>query len=189
MADTDIVTTAECKTHLNISDSSSDTELAGFISAATAVVDKHVGPVVIRSVSDTFDGGRSRVQLTQPPVSSVTSVTDNGTVLATSDYKIDGPAGVLSRVSGQGLWSFDAGVRSLVVAYQAGRVANTAAVAASYGHFRLATLIIIQHMWETQRPAAQGAFSQGTDDYDPRYSYSIPRRALELLGEPIGGIA
>lgn len=189
MAATDVITTAELKAHLNITDSSSDTELAGFVSAASRVVDRYVGPVVVRSVTQVFDGGRCRVLLSQIPVSSVTSVTDSGTVLAASSYKIDTSAGVLTRVSGSDQVEFEPGIQSLTVVFAAGRVAATADVATSYGDFRLAALIIGQHMWDTQRPAAAGPFTQGTDDYDPRYSYSVPRRALELLGEPVGGIA
>lgn len=191
MAATDIVTTAETKTHLNIdaSNTASDAELAGFISAGSRVVDREVGPVVQRTVVQTFDGGRSQVLLSETPVASITSVVDNGTTVSASDYTVGSDSGVLYRVDGDGLTEFDPGIRSLVVTYVAGRVANTAAVAASYGDFRLAALIIIQHMWETQRPAAAGPFTQGNDDYDPRYAYSIPRRALELLGEPVGGIA
>lgn len=189
MAATDIVTLAECKTHLNITDSSSDTELGGFISGATAVVERYVGAVVNRAVVETFDGGVSRLSLSHLPVSSVTSVVDDGATLAAGDYVVSPDSGVLSRVAGSGLSAFLVGVQSVVVTYVAGRVASTAAVAAAYPDFRLAALIIIQHMWETQRPAAAGPFTQGSDDYDPRYSYSVPRRALELLGEPIGGIA
>ena len=66
------------------------------------------------------------------------------------------------------------------------RIADTAAVATDLADVRLAGLIILQHMWETQRPAAQGPFSQASDDYDPRYAYSVPRRAQELLGVEIG---
>lgn len=189
MAATDIVTTAETKTHLNITDSSSDTELGGFISAATAVVERYVGAVVNRSVTEVFDGGRAVLPLSHTPISSITSVTDSGTALTSSDYAFNSVSGVLTRVAGSFPLAFLWGVQSVSVTYVAGRVAATADVAGSYPDFRLAALIIIQHMWETQRPAAQGAFTQGTDDYDPRYSFSIPRRAIELLGEPIGGIA
>lgn len=186
MAATDIVSLADAKAHLNITDSSSDSELAGFISAATGPVEQYVGAVINRTVTETFDGGRPNVLLSHLPVASITSVVDGGATLTADDYEVATDSGVLYRVAGSGLSAFTAGVRSVVAVYVAGQAA---AIAAVPGHIRMAALIIIQHLWETQRPAAQGAFSQGSDDYDPRYSYSVPRRALELLGEPVGGIA
>lgn len=191
MAATDIVTLAETKTHLNIdsSNTASDAELAGFISGATATVERYVGPVVYRTVTEVFDGGRPDLLLTQHPVSSITSVTVSGTALTSDDYEFNGDTGVLTRVSGSARVAFTSGIQNVSVVYVAGVASNTAAVAAAAPNSRLAALIIVQHMWETQRPAAAGPFTQGSDDYDPRYSYSVPRRALELLGEPIGGIA
>lgn len=186
MAPTDLVTLAEAKDQVNITDSSADSELPRFISSATGVVERYVGPVVHRTVTETFNGGGRTVLLGWRPVVSVTSVTEDGTALASDGYRVATESGVLTRMAGPSASRFAAGVASVVVTYVAGQAANTAAVP---GHIRMAALIIIQHMWETQRPAAAGPFSQAADDYDPRYAYSIPRRALELLGEPVGGIA
>jgi uncharacterized phiE125 gp8 family phage protein len=186
MAATDVVTLAEAKAQLNITDSSADTELPVFIEAATAAVEDYVGAVVARQVTEVRDGGRAVLLLKHVPVLSVTSVTEDGTVLDASAYQVDTDAGALTRVSGSAAVPFLPGVGNVQITYQAGRVATTADVP---GRYKMAALIIVQHLWETQRPAAAGPFSQGADDYDPRYSYSIPRRALELLGEPVGGIA
>lgn len=189
MAATDIVTLAEAKAHLNITDSSSDTELAGFISAATQPVEDVVGAVVNRTVVEAFNGGRPSLLLTTP-VSSITSVVATGATLAASSYVFNAASGVLTQVAGPSPLPFLAGVQSVTVTYVAGRVASTAAVATSaFGNIRMAALIIIQHLWDTQRPAASGPYSQGVDDYDPRYSFSVPRRATELLGERVGGFA
>lgn len=185
MAATDVVTLAEAKLQLNMTDTASDAELAVFISAASEAIEDYVGAVVQRPVTETFDGGLEQVLLSKTPVASVTSVTDNGTVLASSAYRVS-TAGVLSRVAGRFRLRFWDGVQSLTVVYVAGKVADTASVPQ---RVKMAALIIVQHLWETQRPAAQGPFSQASDDFDPRYAYSIPRRALELLGEPVGGIA
>ncbi|SEG44866.1 hypothetical protein SAMN04489712_105275 [Thermomonospora echinospora] len=185
----DIISTTDAKAQLNMSDSTSDTELAGYVSAASRVVEKYVGAVIHRTVTDTFDGGRSQLLLSTLPVVSITSVTDTGTALAADGYTVDLRAGVLTRLVGTSPTPFEAGYQSVQVVYTAGQAADIAAVAADLADYRLAALIIVQHLWETQRPAARGPFDQGADDYDPRYSYSIPRRALELLGEPVGGIA
>jgi hypothetical protein len=189
VAATDIVALADAKAQLNITDTSSDAELAGYISAVTRPVEKYVGPVIHRNVTEVFDGGRTTMILSQIPVVSITSVTEGGTLVAASGYTVAKDSGVLTRVAGVAPVATVPGVQSVSVLYVAGQAADTTAVTANLGHIRLAALIILQHMWETQRPAGGGPFSQGQDDYDPRYSYSIPRRALELLGEPIGGFA
>lgn len=189
MAATDIVALADAKTQLNITDSASDAELAGYISGVTRVVERYVGAVIVRSVTDVFDGGRAVLSLRTIPVLSVTSVTDSGAVVDPSGYTVSKPSGVLTRVAGPVPFPFLPGVQSVSVTYQPGQAGDIAAVKANLGDVWLGALIILQHMWETQRPAAAGPFSQGGDDFDPRYTYSIPRRALELLGEPMGGIA
>jgi uncharacterized phiE125 gp8 family phage protein len=186
MAATDVVSLAEAKLQLNMTDTASDNELGVFISAASEAIEDYVGPVVNRSVTDVTDGGRAEVLLTKIPVASITSVTDGGTVLPAEAYKVSLTSGVVTRVSGGYPYPFTYGIQSVQVTYVAGRAANTAAVPNRY---KMAALIIIQHLWETQRPAAAGPFSQGADDFDPRYTYSIPRRALEMLGAPVGGIA
>lgn len=187
MADTDLFLLDDAKAQLNIDEANtdSDVELAGFISGVTGVVERYVGAVVNRTVTEVFDGGRPEVLLSTIPVASITEVTDSGAVLDADAYRAS-RSGVLSRVVGPSRSSFLPGVQSVSVEYVAGQVADTAAVAVQLPHVRLAGLIILQHMWETQRPAAAGPFSQTSDDYDPRYAYSVPRRAQELLGVEIG---
>ncbi|MFI0484885.1 head-tail connector protein [Actinomadura sp. 9N215] len=185
MAATDLFTLADAKAQLNITDSASDAELAGFVSGVTRVVERYVGAVVNRTVTEVFDGGRCELLLSNIPVASITSVTDSGTVLDAGAYKVS-KSGVLARVAGTARTPFLPGIQSVSVAYVAGKVANTAAVATDLPDVRLAGLIIVQHMWETQRPAARGPFSQESDDFDPRYAYSVPRRAQELLGVEMG---
>lgn len=185
MAATDLFLLADAKAQLNITDAASDAELAGYVSGVTRVVERYVGAVVNRTVTEVFDGGRCEVLLSKIPVASVTKVTDSGTVLDAGAYRASS-SGVLSRVAGPSRTLFLPGVQSVQVEYVAGQVADTAAVATDLADVRLAGLIILQHMWETQRPAAQGPFSQASDDYDPRYAYSVPRRAQELLGIEIG---
>lgn len=183
-ATTGLMTLTQIKKQLNIplTDTGDDDELLQFGASVTQVIENHVGAVTQRTVTETFNGGRPALLLSTRPVLSITSVTDTGNVLASGDYSLNTEAGVLTRVSGVYPLPFLPGVNSVTVTYLVG----TAAVA---GNVLQAALIIMQHMWDTQRPAGGGPYAQGSDDYDPRYSYSIPRRALELLGEPIGGFA
>lgn len=191
MAATDIIDLAAAKKQVNIpvEETSDDEELAGYVSGVTRVVERYVGVVIGRSVTDVFDGGGAVVLLRTLPVLSITSVTDSGATVEPSGYRVSKPSGVLTRVAGPSPLPFLPGFQSVEVTYQAGQAANIAEVKEELGDVRLAALLILQHMWDTQRPAAEGPFSQGADDFDPRYTYSIPRRALELLGEPLGGIA
>ncbi|MEV4000999.1 head-tail connector protein [Actinomadura sp. NPDC049753] len=184
MAATDIIDLAAAKEQLNIDpdNTDSDAELALYVSAATEVVERYVGAVIQRPVTERFDGGRSALLLSALPVASVTSVTVGGSVLDAAGVAVS-ESGVLTRVSGSARMNFSSGTQTVEVVYVAGRAASVAEVPARY---QLAARIIVQHMWETQRPAAQGPFSQASDDYDPRYAYSVPRRAQELLGVEIG---
>lgn len=183
MAATDVITLDEAKAQLNIpaDNTASDAELAGFVAAASRVVERYVGAVVHRTVTEVFDGGRAQLLLTTLPVVEATEVIDTGATIEPGGYTVS-RAGVLSRVAGPSPMPFLPGVQTVQVTYTAGQVATLAEVAEALPDVRLAALIICQHMWETQRPAARGPFDQQSDDFDPRYAYSIPRRAQELLG-------
>jgi hypothetical protein len=179
-----IVSLADAKGQVNIplASTTHDDELMGFVRSATAVCEQYVGAIARTAFTESFDGGVSRVALSHAPVLSVTSVTESGNALVASDYTLSPLSGVLTRTSNFVEFPFYMGSRNVTVSYLAGRTATPPNV-------RQAALIIVQHMWETQRPAGGGPFGQDSGDYDPRYSYSVPRRALELLGEPVGGIA
>lgn len=182
MAALDIVSLADAKAQLNITDSASDTELAGYVSGVSAGVELHVGAVINRNVTEVFDGGRCEVLLTTLPVASVTSVTDNGTVVDPSGYKLNAQSGVLTRVAGPSRMPFLPGIQSVSALYVAGRAADIAAVALNYANIRLGTLMILQDNWESQRGPQRGPYDQQGDTYDPRTGYFISYKARALLG-------
>ena len=101
MAATDLFTLDEAKKQLNIDpdNTDSDAELAGYVSGVTRVVERYVGAVVHRTMTERFDGGRSELLLSHIPVASVTSVADGGTAVDASGYTVT-ESGVLSRVAG-----------------------------------------------------------------------------------------
>jgi hypothetical protein len=176
-----LVSLKDAKDQLNITGDSDDAELMRVLRSVTRPVERIVGSVVRRSWTETVDGGHQKITLQRFPVLAVTQVTENGTVLDTSAYTLKRDAGVLTRVSGGCATRWRPGVDNLVVTYEAGRVITGDDV-------RQAVLIILQHLWDTQR-GGFNASPRDADTYDPRFGYSIPRRALELLGEPIPGIA
>lgn len=174
MAVTDIVTVAEVKTHLNISasDTSQDTELAAFIEAVTPVVEHITGPVVARAVVEKHDGGCDAIVLRQPPVVSVTSVTEDGVTVAASDYTLS-DGGVLYRLAG--VWqSYRRG--GVQVTYQAGRSAVPASIA-------LAAKELVRINWRPQQGGNYSPFDGGASDEvgQVRLGFFVPNRVAEML--------
>jgi hypothetical protein len=179
-AEAGIISLSEAKKQLNIDldDTDDDEEIAGFIRAVTAICERHVGALTRRTYSELLSGGYGLV-LSHPPVLSVTSVTSTrigGLDQAVGDLDVDGPSGILRRLDG----GYVGPVR---VTYLAGRTEIPPNV-------RLAALVLLQHLWETQRGASGGVRVGGSDEvFDPRFGFAIPRRVLELLGDQPAGIA
>lgn len=185
-----IVSLAEVKAHLNMSpvSSTNDPELQGFIGAAGTIVERYVGPVIRRVWTEDLDGGSEAVALNHAPVLLIATVTESGTVVDASGYTLHSRSGVLRRRHGYVGYLWARGIGNVTVTYTAGRAVVDPA-------WTRAALILVAHMWDTQRAghAAAGSRPQpGGVEAAPMASaatYSIPRRALELLGEPMPGIA
>ncbi|WP_068925026.1 phage head-tail connector protein [Planobispora rosea] len=175
--ETGIVSLAETKRHLNLTTSAEDDELTEMIRAVTEPIERHVGVVLRRTVVETHRGGYALV-LQKTPVLSITSVEGVGSALDqdVADLLLDTVSGVVRRQDG----GWIAG--PVTTAYVAGGTSVSPSV-------RLASLMIIQHLWETQRGAATPRFGADEAVWDPRFGYAIPRRAIELLGEQVSGIA
>lgn len=166
-------TLQDVKDQLNISDSADDAELQSYLEAAQAVVEAHVGTFAGTSVTETVRTFGPRVMLNRLPVQSVTSLiaTPPGTTAyATTDLFVDSATGIVRLANGgslRGEW---------IATYTAGMVDVPTDVS-------LATLMIVQHLWETQRgpSAPAGALPAEADLQPVGVGYLIPRRALELL--------
>ncbi|MEV4159005.1 head-tail connector protein [Nonomuraea dietziae] len=172
-----IVSLAKAKEHLNIDVADYDAELTGYLGAATEVVEHYVGAVEPRSLTERYSGvGTAELILRHPPVQAVTAVVENGTALAAADYSLS-DAGVLVRMAGQRPHVWPYGRNNITVDYTAGR-------ASVLDNFVLAGLIIIGHLWETQRGSGGSPLPGGSNDnmlFTPNFSFAIPRRAVELL--------
>lgn len=167
-------TLADVKTQLNITSSDDDFELQSYLDAAVAVVEARIGPFATTEVTETVRSGGWRLMLNRLPVQSVTSLvaTAPGTLTyATADLAWDSAAGTVWLRSGGSL------AGEWVATYDSGLTDVPADVS-------LATLLIVAHLWETQRGAAapSGALPSDVLDSGPTgIGYLIPRRALELL--------
>ncbi|MEV4059722.1 hypothetical protein [Nonomuraea dietziae] len=178
-----LVTLPETKVHLGITSDSDDAEIMAMVEAVTEPIELIVGSVLPAAYTERYDGGRAALALAHRPVLSVTSVTlPGGATVTAAGYELDADAGVLTRMAGGYRWAWESG--RITIAYTAG-------LAAVPKHVRLAALITVKHMWETQRGGQRDQRFTGNSEesWNPRWGYTLPRRALELLGNQNAGIA
>ncbi|MFJ8555308.1 head-tail connector protein [Streptomyces sp. NPDC093676] len=173
-----LITLDDAKAQLDITTSSSDTELQGYIDALTAVIEGIVGPVESREVTETVNGRGPTLSLLQTPAVALTSITPqltHGTTLDIAQLHLDGTTGIVRRLDGAyfygGPWT---------VVYTAGRDEVPPTI-------RLAALILLQHLWRTQYGASRGLSGiGGGEDFNvtepvPGFGYAVPNRVLQLL--------
>jgi len=180
-----IVGLSEAKEYLNIpaSDTTMDEELRSFIDAASDLAEGYVGQVLGRRTytNELYDGGTEFIRIRNPKAISITSVTENGATVSSSNYVLDYTgqrlyrigSGTLYATNSYGYWT--AGMNNVSITYVAGYV--NPPMSAKQG-----VLVIIKHLWETQRGAmnVMGRVLGGDELYSTP-TYSLPRRAMELL--------
>ncbi len=173
-----LLTLAEAKAQLDIDTTTNDVELQAYIDSLTAVIERHVGPVESRTVTEIVYGRGAALAFTQVPVVSLTSLTPRltgGTAIGVAEVFLDGDSGTVHRVDGG---SFVGGPWTAV--YVAGRGSVPATI-------NLAARILLQHLWRTQYGASRGMSSVGGgDDFSvtepvPGWGYAVPNRVLQLL--------
>lgn len=173
-----LLTLAEAKAQLDIETATHDTELQVYVDALTAAIERHVGPVENRTVTETTTAGGATLCLSHIPVVTLTSlapVLTDGTAVAVSEVALDGATGILRRKDNAGFcggpWT---------ATYTAGRGTVPATI-------KLAALILLQHLWRTQYGASRGLSGiGGGDDFSvtepvPGWGYAVPNRVLQLL--------
>lgn len=179
-----IVSLAEARAQLNLgpTETVDDDELRGFVAGATLAVEKELGRIVVRrTFTDRFElsGPTTQVLLRRVPALSLTSVTavDGATTWNIADLQLNTETGLVTVASGSPVTD------TVDVVYAAGLVVIP-------WNYRLAGKIIIQHLWETQRGRMGGVQLGGSEEpYVSGRGYAIPRRAQELLGTQLPGVA
>jgi uncharacterized phiE125 gp8 family phage protein len=181
-----VVTYQDVKAHLNLTDDSDAYELQSFIDAAVGIVEQEIGPVQPTSYTETqYVTGYSTLILNHPPVQSVQSVTEYvwnvgqtltaqpfGTVSPTPlAYSLDAEAGLLRRYMSGYPTAF---MGPVVVTYTAGRDIVPPAV-------RRAVLVIVAHLWQTQRGTSSLPSLGGEAPAPVGVGSGIPPLARELL--------
>lgn len=172
-----IVTLAEAKQQLRIpaDNTDSDDELTAYVNGIGRVVENYLHEVVEqRTVTEDVEASGRSFRLWNRPVLSLTSV---AAAVSGASWDV-----TQMRVSDSGLVRVLSGppVTGLVtVTFEAG-------YAEVPENYKRGALVALQHVWETRRgmgTVAMGVVG-GEEQYDPRFSYSIPRKALEWLGAP-----
>ena len=168
---------------------SEDSDLEGYIEAATPVIENIVGPVLQRTQTSLFDGGRNAIRLPWP-VTQIVAVLADGTALA--EYVGLPDAGVIYADGAGGC--FASGSRNIAVTFIVG-VATLDQSGTPQGvppHVKLATRELVRHWWQIGRQASHGYAAGGDpDDGGGLTGFAVPRRVTELLKPSalIGGFA
>lgn len=172
------------KTQLNITSSTNDAELTGFLADAIEAIEEEVGPIIQVPITETFDRiGDLRIPLSKFPVVSVTSVNvaywlGASPVDDTGAWDLNTDTGVLRRKVIGGSYPYLGPGSVVTVAYTAGRPTNGVP-----GVINRAILMQVADMWETQR-GADALPAGGDDEQPPQYPGEtgvLSPRVMELL--------
>lgn len=145
-----LLSLADAKAHLNITSTTHDDEIREYLEAATAVVEKYVGPVVKRTYTRRVCGQQWRIVLPHTQVTAITAITlvsDGSSPILLTDLAINTDTGVITYKNG-GSFPY----AEMDVTYTVGR---------SYvkANWTLAAKLIVKNLWETQLgslPSIQG---------------------------------
>jgi hypothetical protein len=171
-----IIGLADARAALNVASSSrvNDDDLRGYLVAAGVVIEHIVGTVLTRTIVESHDGyGRMGIALNEMPT-AITTVVENGTTLAATDYYLD-TAGVLWRGAhpGGGTWS---GIGRTVVTYTAGSSTVPQNVILAAGH-------LIRHWWNQTQQSYRPYMGATMDEPVGVMvaGYAVPNFVVDLL--------
>jgi hypothetical protein len=168
-----IISLADAKAHLRVTNTGSDEQIRSFVEAATGVIDFRVKTSILRTYTESHSVNGPVVPLRHYPVQEVVSIQyASGGSIDVGSVDVDDVG--MMRTGGWFRGRF-------TVTYKAGHAVVPAG-------WVLAAKIIVQHLWDTQRPndsrRPATAYAEDTmmnvHDHKGRF-YSIPRRAVELL--------
>lgn len=169
-----VVNLAAAKAYLDITGTTYDAVLPGFIAASEAAIAERCGPLEASARTDRVAGGTYGLVLRTVPAISLTSVTPaDGSALTLADLYLDSGAGVVTMNSGAGF-----SARYYTVAYSAGR-------ASCPDELVLAVKELVRHLWQPQR----GPKTRANEATDPEVLRGMARlmspRVTELIAPHI----
>lgn len=148
-----------------------DDELWLYIAATTPVVEEIAGRVLSATLTETFDGGKTAVLLSER-ASAITSVTVGG--VATTDYVANLDSGIVYAGSTSAPSTFTYGRQNVVVTYTAGGSSVDPNIV-------LAARIIAAHQYQVGQQGRSGR-GRGIDETTIIGSgFAVPVRAMQLL--------
>lgn len=178
-----LVSLADAKDQLHITDNQDDEKLRSFIESATSVVERIRGESIVRrTITEQHEVRTGQMVLNRTPVISLTSVvsTDGFLTWDVSSLLLS-PNGVVSTKPWVGM-SLMALTGFISVTYVAGYQVIPSNILD-------ATRIIIEHLWQTRRGSAGGPRPGVQLSAVPGVGYLVPNQALELLGSGMPGFA
>ena len=166
-----VLSLADAKDYLGISDESGDVKLQGIINSAEATLTKRVGGLQATARTDRVRGGLELV-LPVAPVISLTSVTEvGGNALSLTDLWVEPRSGVIAWLYGGSFAATQFIFNWYDVVYQAGR-------SVCPDDLREAIIELVIHMWESQR-GPMNVLARSTEA--PSSPYLLPYRVQELI--------
>lgn len=191
-----VVTLQQAKDFLNITSTDADSELTFVVSAAESMWARRGGPVGSTARDEWLDGGEKFVVVRNVPIISVTSITvslgaitytlteyPTGTSGYAWAYTVDKTTGTFVRRAAGVAIPFESGTRNVHVQYTSGYASVPEDV-------QLAVLLLVKHMWTTQRGVGLRPAMGGMEDAAPSATYMWPHKAEEILaGYKVPGIA
>jgi uncharacterized phiE125 gp8 family phage protein len=187
--ETSVLSLQDAKDQLNITTTTSDTEIASWIATIESALERYTGgPLVNRQVTERAEmmSNQTVILVRQRPLVSVVSITSaSGSAIDISGgLDIDTNAGTVRRKLGLPFYGpFFTWMPVVTVTYVAGW---GTAVPAAFGS---AARIILAHLWESQRgPASLPGLGGGDMVTPPGFGFAIPNMAAELLDGAQNGI-
>jgi uncharacterized phiE125 gp8 family phage protein len=161
-----LVTLADVKQFLNITTTSNDDELTGFLLDAVTAIEDLIGPITPQTFTDEFDEHGPNIVLPRTPVQSVTSVMIQPWLGAapvddTAAWRLNSTTGVLRRAVIGGTMPFYGRGSIFTITYTAGRTDVPNPV-------NRAILMQVAEMWRSQRGASPMA-PGNQDAAEPSY--------------------
>lgn len=166
-----IISLADAKAEINLpaSVTINDDELRLYIAGTTPVIEEIVGRVLTATLTETFDGGKAAVLLSER-ATAITSVTVGG--VATTNYVANLDAGIVYAGSTSSPTSFTWGRQNVVVTYTTGGSTIDPNIV-------LAARVVAAHLYQVGQQGRRG--KNVTDEITVLSSgFAVPTRAVEL---------
>ena len=187
--ETAVLSLQDAKDQLNITTTTSDTEITSWIATIESALERYTGgPLVNRQITERAEmmSNQTVILVRQRPLVSVKSITSasGGTIDISGGLDIDVNAGTVRRVLGLPFYGpFFQWLPTVTVTYVAGWGTSVPAA------FSSAARIILAHLWESQRgPASLPGLGGGDLVTPPGFGFAIPNMAAELLDGSQNGL-